>query len=501
VLALAAASAGILCWFRDLKGSTAVAEAEVARAASEAKSGPTWSERCRLALRLSTIAVLNLVIAGAANIAFVVFIVGNYSSAEKALATVALGLYKTVWSFLLPRIIDSGALRLGVDTAVEEQSKFLKAGDLFRSLLQIINFVVMPAVAVAVSDPTCFKHSFVAASPISSTYSSPFRQEIKTKNGNVYIEGGTVTSAFTPAFSYNYECTGTLVEKFAPVFAQVALTSAFAIPLLAAGARSALNLRQGCHGLRGVLLAMLPSLLLYRKSERDEPGSFQFLRPKTFIKADEVLRQTVSDLALMLSVGLVAPLLGVMFAASIISRCLMWEYLIDRFLSLPDEHLEGDVQALEAQCLKIGSMGRTPLYNARWLLVIFPSLFLALFVADIAGDAAGIESVLWAPILMTLLPPVMLFALTRLIPKGNTLRPTEDGSDARISFVPSEMAEAPVAGNPLHKSALSPSLELVELGDHIPEPTQGFSGSMGQQPTIYSTKLDHPIVQELHSRL
>ena len=50
----------------------------------------------------------------------------------------------------------------------------------------------------------------------------------------------------------------------------------------------------------------------------------------------------------------------------------------------PDEHLEGDVQALEAQCLKIGSMRRTPLYNARWLLVIFP-----LFVADISGDSVG----------------------------------------------------------------------------------------------------------------
>ena len=29
---------------------------------------------------------------------------------------------------------------------------------------------------------------------------------------------------------------------------------------------------------------------------------------------------------------------------------------------------------------------------------------------------------------------------------------------------------APVAGNPLHKAALSPSFELLELGDHIPEP-------------------------------
>jgi hypothetical protein len=28
-----------------------------------------------------------------------------------------------------------------------------------------------------------------------------------------------------------------------------------------------------------------------------------------------------------------------------------------------------------------------------------------------------------------------------------------------------------VAGNPLHKAALSPSLELIELGDYIPEST------------------------------
>ena len=290
------------------------------------------------------------------------------------------------------------------------------------------------------------------------------------------------TIDFTPAFSYNYECTSRLVEKFAPVFAQVALTSTFAFPPVAAGARWALDSMQSSGlgdrfpGLRSVLLAMLPSLLLYRKSERDAPGCLRFLRPKALIEADEVLRQSVTDVALMLSIGLVAPLLGLMFAASIVSRCLLWEFAIDRFLSLPDEHIEGDLQTLEKQCLQLGSLGRTALYNARWLLAIFPSLFLALFVADIAGDAAGIENALWAPILMSLLPPTALFALTRLLPAGRAL--PEDSSDTRVSvsFAPSsEIASelAAVARNPLDKAAQavpSPSFELVELGDHIPEP-------------------------------
>ena len=277
---------------------------------------------------------------------------------------------------------------------------------------------------------------------------------------------------FTPAFSYNYECSSTLVEKFAPVFAQVAPTSAFVIPLLAAVARWALDSVQS-QGLRGVLLAMLPSLLLYRKSERSAPGCLRCLRPGAFIRADEVLRQSVSDLALMLSIGLVAPLLGLLFAASVVSRCLMWEFAIDRFLSLPDEHLEGDVEALKEQCLQLGALGNTALYNARWLLAIFPSLFLALFLADIAGDgaAAGLESALWAPILMALLPPAALFALTRLLPAVAASAQPAAWSDTRASFAPSEVEVAPVAGNPLHQAAQSPSLELVELGDHIPEPT------------------------------
>jgi hypothetical protein len=164
-----------------------------------------------------------------------------------------------------------------------------------------------------------------------------------------------------------------------------------------------------------------------------------------------------------------------MFAFSIVSRCLMWEFLIDRFLSQPDEHLESDMQTLEKQCLQLGSLGNTALYNARWLLVIFPSLFLALFVADIAGDAEGIESVLWAPILMSLLPPAVLFALTRLLPAGRALPEDSPDTDTRVSFAPSsvilsESESALVAGNPLHKAAQSPSFELVELGDHIPEP-------------------------------
>ena len=468
-LALAATSVTILYWFSDLKGSTAVTE-EVAP--PEARGGPTWSERCRLALRLAVIAILNLSVAGAANIAFVVVTVGNYGNAEKSLAAVALGLYKTLWGFLLPFIIDNEALRLGVDRAIEERSKLLKAGDLFCTLLQMINAVVMPTFAVAVSDPSCFKNLLYAPPSIHSSYSL----QIAVPSTNWF--GSTTTTAsgsvdFTPTFSYNYECASMLVEKFAPVFAQVALTSAFVVPLLAVVARWALDSVQS-QGLRSFLLAMLPSLLLYRKSERDAPGCLRFLRPKTFIKAGEVLRQSVSDVALMLSIGLVAPLLGIMFAASIVSRCLMWEFLIDRFLSMPDEHIQssihavdkGDLQALEEQCLKLGALGNTALYNARWLLVIFPSLFLALFVANIAGDAAGVESALWAPILMSMLPPVVLFALTRLIPKGNAL-PTEDCSDARVSFAPSEIEVNSAAYNPLNKIVLLPCLELVEMDNRL----------------------------------
>ena len=99
-------------------------------------------------------------------------------------------------------------------------------------------------------------------------------------------------------------------------------------------------------------------------------------------------------------------------------------------------------------------------------------------MADI-GDAAGIERVLWAPVLMSLLPPMALFALTRLQFAGRA-SPEENTLDTRVSLAPSsEIASesAPVV-NPLHKaSAQSTSfemVELVELGlvDHIPEPTE-----------------------------
>lgn len=43
----------------------------------------------------------------------------------------------------------------------------------------------------------------------------------------------------------------------------------------------------------------------------------------------------MSDVVLTLSIGFMVPLLGFIFATSIISRCLMWEVLVDRFLSQP----------------------------------------------------------------------------------------------------------------------------------------------------------------------
>ena len=485
-LALAAISS-ILVWFRDLKGSTLEeieADVDTGEAGEGRRNEPTWNERFRLGLRLTIISVLNLALAGAVNIAFVSVVVGDYSYTDKSLATVALGMYKSAWMQVIDIAIDSHVLLLGVDRAVEQRTKFLKAGDLFRTLMQVINVVVMPAFAVAVTDPSCFKHLLFAAPSIESGYNS----ESETPSETIFSLHQTVVSRalinFTPAFSYDYGCSGTLVEKFSPVFAQVALTSAFVLPAAAAGARWALDSMQSrglgerFSDLRSVLLVMLPSLLLYRKSERDLPGCLRFLRPKTFIKADKVQRQSVTDVALMLSIGLVAPLLGLLFAVSIVSRCLMWEFLIDRFLSLPDEHLEGDVLALDKQCLHLGSLGKTALYNARWLLATFPALFLALFVSDMAGDAAGIESALWAPILMALLPTFALFVLTRLLPPsaGNALSENPEGqerSDTRVSFALLGIASetVPGTGNPLHTSSQLPSLELVELGDQIPEPT------------------------------
>lgn len=109
------------------------------------------------------------------------------------------------------------------------------------------NNIVAPAVALITVDSNCFSAVLYALEAVSSAYSTinctfniftiPVLSKDSTEVSGLYNYAvyacldKAASVAYTPAFLYNYQCSATLLQTYAPVFILMAFVSSFAEPL------------------------------------------------------------------------------------------------------------------------------------------------------------------------------------------------------------------------------------------------------------------------------
>ena len=414
--------------------------------------------RLILFVRLVFIFVLDLVLVLLPNVGYVLAVGSQSSSTAIVIVTgLALSVYKMAWGWLgLPLLLSNRLLMFGVREAdVQEfELEAWTGGFTLELLLRGINSVVAPTVALLCVDANCFSEALFAPPPVQSSFSFQSLRALINYHTRYFSTNGLVSQSvsleiemsesldthfvtFEPVFQYGYQCSAVLLQAYVPVFLLMALVSCFGEPLMLFAARLVLekwaSSGQGRSRIRWLALKLLPTIAHSAKWKAATADGKETHKQKHQVLSTHSLFMPVSqDLLILLSFGLVAPLLGLVIVISIISRTLRWHRLILDFLVSEEARGFGGVEALAEDCRGMSEHAH-PLFSARWFLLFFSAVFLGFFLIDVAGDAVGIKASLWTPLLMLLLPLLLGIWLERRLLLESAAQAASDSGAAAVA--------------------------------------------------------------------
>ena len=218
--------------------------------------------------------------------------------------------------------------------------------------------------------------------------------------------------------------------------------------------------------LQRCLLHMVPALRqsAWERRAMSRDGSLAFLigiagcqsqileKSQTFIDVNEVLLQVTKNFILIVSFGIVCPLLGLVLLCDVVSTCTRQQYLIKSFCEDGTECIgssrrkSAEVEALNADCALAWQKRKNIIYRVRWTLLLFPSLFFALFVFDMIGDEMGWLNGVWAPLLMLVVPTLLFLLTTCLFPLTFARHAENISSGSYVSTVSLSLSALPSLG-------------------------------------------------------
>lgn len=434
-----------------------------------------------LGIRLFVIFTINIAITLGSNICYV-YVMETSSVTGQTAAKISFAVIKFIYnSYLLPLLISSKFIQTISRSSSTDSVKF-KGRNSFECFLLIMNTFAIPCLVVALQASTCFaayNPLIPSPPPINATFTYTevnyiaTSYDLETDAMNFELALPQLLrhyTIFTPMFTYQYQCTSTLLTFYAPVFLLTALLSImefalnhFLVQILFHGPQCIIA------WMGGILRAFIPQLLLdyeHRDISRgghpwcecrkqqyvntiEEGGTFKKVQkfcdtPEkhhsevSILQADKYYFKTLTDMLVLFSFGIACPLLGLAVCVSIYVRAVMKHRMVVSFLDAyhtyaaatisrtVEDHESCDrfaelAKVLE-ECIEHSSNNAdhesavegltrhkpTPIYKARLLIIVFSSLFLSLFLQDMAGDEIGGIKSLWAPFLMVALPLIIV---------------------------------------------------------------------------------------------
>ena len=278
----------------------------------------------------------------------------------------------------------------------------------------LLNTIAIPCLVVAAIAPACFYNVFVYANPVTSSYEYETCSIISpTSGGCLTYEMKTSSSSYHPPFTYNYQCSSSLITYYAPAFVNLCISNAFLSPLLqllVVLTHKHANV-DTCGGWwRWLLKCAVPHLLRpiqetanVRGAECSTPLTKQ--DNKRFLDGNQLIITLVGYVGLLLTFGAVFPPLAVAIAVTVAIVTLYAKLRVGRFLCVAEAAGRIDlIIALERELQ--GRHATEVLQYGLWMLFIASCWFYTLFLFDTLGDAVGFNRAYWVLIVFPSLPVV-----------------------------------------------------------------------------------------------
>jgi Leucine-rich repeat (LRR) protein/uncharacterized membrane protein len=165
--------------------------------------------------------VVNLGIIGLTNAAYLIAVLNNNSQIQ--FIQVALSIFKLIWNTLL---ITNSLRWLGKNSWMNPL--------LFRYIVKLFNFVIVPILATSLVADTCFLKLF-------QQQPAPVIYEVRCTGANTFINGtftcvdgeyvnDLADDIFTPPFMYSFQCSSALIANYVPVLLYSCVLSGLIIP-------------------------------------------------------------------------------------------------------------------------------------------------------------------------------------------------------------------------------------------------------------------------------
>lgn len=416
---------------------------------------------------------INLVVVVGFNVAYV-YISIYEDSVYHILAQIALSLFKIMWNNVCTSIVLRSIVHYITTTEhTRRDSKYSE--NEFMSLqvfVALVNNIAVPCLVVAVVSPSCFYSVFVPAPTVTSVYTYEYCAVFDADTGDCsqYLISHSTTS-YSPPFTYNFQCSFSLITYYSPAFVSLCIVATFVAPAAQLLLQQLHQRTQPGTWLFFLLDFLCPRILKplpvrvcsstnasascsARNSDECELGesnqaqsgfgesmhrstSGNWESPsssavsvtadsnmsedavttelllgyeeRTYFKANQVLITLLTYLGILLTFGAMFPPLAAAMVVTILACAVFSRLKVGRFLSLAfDAQAAQFATLIDTECAGIGSV--SVLQKAMWMLITISCWFYSLFLFDTLGDAVGLQRSYWVLIVMPLMPVALYLA-------------------------------------------------------------------------------------------
>jgi len=290
-------------------------------------------------------------------------------------------------------------------------------------ILMMFNSIVAPILASAMTDQSCFVELFTGTADIGTGGTYKLCNAINGDLECTNYYSVSLSTSFTPPYTYSYQCSSAVLRNFIPVFILTYTMIAFLQPLLAALIIQFTNTQKW-----DAAITLIPSILWPNR-----PHKYEY---RKVLGAGVIMSNILHHCSVLMTYGIASPLCCIIIATSVCITTHMWHIIIGRYLYLRSERHKNEVskdavcmfdssgvvpsgltyvgateygKVLEYEC---NGVCRGPM-KAMWSTVDLMAVFFALLFADIAGDQVGGARALLSAAFPMLCAPLLLRVIFR----------------------------------------------------------------------------------------
>ena len=286
--------------------------------------------------------------------------------------------------------------------------KYGKVQVITQIVINIVNNIVIPCLVVAVISPNCYYYALVAAPTVSSSVNYDSCTYIYSETECLLRGPITVPTVYDPPFTYNFQCSSSLITYYCPAFVSMCIVSTFVSPLSEYCCQY-LHRRASVGTYWYALLDVSLAEILKPINERTGTE----VDHVSYLDSGGLMTTLISTLGLILTFGVMFPPLCVALVISTLATIVFFRANVSRFINkATQEQHERVVAMIRAECNSVDSM--QIFRDSLWALVTVSCLFYTLFLFDTLGNAVGLDGAYWVLIVMPLMPLMMYLVYSAL---------------------------------------------------------------------------------------